>query len=114
MNKLRTVFFAFAALALTIAPNVASARVSTFYGIAKHVSMNNIKVYNPRTHQTLSFMILPKFDRIFSANGKTTFQMKDVKPGRYVGIIYDQSVLGIRHADKVYLLTSENEKISSQ
>jgi hypothetical protein len=87
---------------------------NTFYGIAQHVSVNNIKVMDPKNHQILSFEILPKFDQIFSADGKTTYQMKDIKPGQYVAVVYDQKVLGMRHADKIYLLTSANQKISAQ
>jgi len=101
---------ALALLALTLAPGTAWA-ASTFYGITVHVSTNNIKVQNPRTKQTLSFEILPKFDQIFSDNGKSTYQMKAIKPGRYVGIVYDQKALGIRHADKIYLLTNANDRI---
>jgi len=101
-----------AALAV-LAPHAALA-ASTFYGITRHVSVDNIKVYDPKSKQTLSFVILPKFDRIFSADGKTTYQMKDVKAGRYVGVIYDQSALGIRHADKIYLLNNANQRIGAQ
>ena len=111
-------FHIFATLALAISaiavPSIASATTSTFYGITLHVSTTNIKVRNPHTGQVLSFEILPKFDRIFSDNGKTTYQMKAVKPGRYVGIIYDQSMLGMRHADAIYLLNNENERIGKQ
>jgi hypothetical protein len=109
-----------AALAAAIAPvfaltdRVSAATTSTFYGITVHVSANNIKVENPKTKETLSFIIVPKFDQIFSANGKTTYQMSAVKPGQYVGIIYDQKVLGARHADKIYLLTNANQKIGTQ
>lgn len=85
---------------------------STFYGIVRHISMNSIKVENPKTHQTLGFEIVPHFDRIFSANGKTTYQMKTLRPGRYVGIVYDQRAFGIRHADKVYVLNNGNQRIS--
>ncbi len=87
---------------------------STFYGITVHVSTNNIKVQNPKTKETLSFLILPKFDQVFSADGKTTYQMSKVKAGQYVGIIYDQSALGARHADKIYLLDNANQKIGTQ
>lgn len=97
----------------TLLPSAAMTN-STFYGITKHVSTSNIKVENPKTNQTLSFEIVPKFDQIFSADGKTTYQMKDVKAGQYVGIIYDQKALGVRHADKIYLLTSANQKIEVQ
>jgi len=106
-------FAALALLSLTLVPNAAWA-ASTFYGIVVHVSTNNIKVEDPRTRQTLSFEILPKFDQIFSGDGKTTYQMKDVRPGRYVGIIYDQRALGVRHADRVYILNNRNERISAQ
>ena len=87
---------------------------STFYGITVHVSTNSIKVQDPRTQQTLSFEILPKFDQVFSADGKTTYQMKAVKAGQYVGIIYDQKALGMRHADKIYLLNDANQRIGTQ
>ncbi|HUA08234.1 MAG TPA: hypothetical protein VMA98_03100 [Candidatus Acidoferrales bacterium] len=100
-------------LAMICVPSAAWA-ASTFYGITVHVSTNNIKVENPRTKRTLSFEILPKFDQVFSGDGKTTFQMKDVKPGRYVGIVYDQKALGVRHADRIYLLNNANERIGRQ
>ena len=101
---------ALALLAFTLAPNAAWA-ASTFYGIVVHVSTNNIKVQDPRNHQTLSFEIVPKFDRVFSGDGKTTYQMGDIRAGRYVGIVYDQKLLGVRHADKIYLLTNRNSVI---
>ncbi len=87
---------------------------STFYGIVVHVSTSNIKVQNPKDEQTLSFTIVPKFDQVFSANGKTTYQMSAIKAGQYVGIIYDQKALGVRHADKIYLLNNANQRIGAQ
>jgi len=108
--RIRPFFAACALAAVALIPSVASAE-PTFYGIVRHVSWNSIKVDDPRTNQTLGFEILPKFDQIFSGDGKTTYQMKDIKPGRYVGIIYDQKALGIRHADQIYLLTNRNERI---
>lgn len=112
MNITKMAAAAAAALALCIPQAVMAA--STFYGIVQHVSVNNIKVYNPKSHQALSFLLLPKFDQVFSPDGKTTYQMKAVKAGRYVGVIYDQKALGARHADKIYLLTNANERIGSQ
>jgi hypothetical protein len=103
-------FAALALLVLVLAPNAAWA-ASTFYGEAVHVSANNIKVRDPRTGQVLSFEILPHFDQIFSSDGKTTYQMKDVHEGHYVGIIYDQKALGIRHADKIYVMNNANDRI---
>jgi len=113
MRTIRTAIVALSAALAMLTPGIALA-ASTFYGITEHVSVNNIKVYNPKTHQTLSFVILPKFDQVFSGDGKTTYQMKAVKPGRYVGVIYDQKALGMRHADKIYLLNNANERISKQ
>ena len=87
---------------------------STFYGITVHVSTNNIKVQNPKTKETLSFLILPKFNQVFSANGKTTYQMSKIKAGQYVAIVYDQKALGARHADKIYLMNNAEQRIGTQ
>jgi hypothetical protein len=116
MRNVSILRFSAAALAATLFtafPQLALA-TSTFYGITVHVSTNNIKVQDPRTKQTLSFEIVPKFDQVFSADGKTTYQMSKVRAGQYVGIIYDQKALGVRHADKIYLLNNANEKIGAQ
>jgi len=102
------VVFAFASLmALPVNANhkVGSA---TFSGIVNHVSDNNIKVTDPKTHQTLAFLIVPKFDQVFSADGKTTYQMRAIKAGQYVKVYYDQRFLGQRHADRILLLTQNN------
>ena len=109
------------ALAAAIAPLAAlpasealAATSSTFYGITVHVSTNNVKVQDPKTKQTLSFVIVPKFDQVFSADGRTTYQMSSIKAGQYVAVVYDQKALGVRHADKIYLLTNANQKIGTQ
>lgn len=108
MNKTR-LFTVFAILCACLSPVAALAgKTNNFYGDVVHVSVNNLKVYNPKSHQTLSFIVTPKFDRVFSANGKTTYQMKDVKSGQYVRVVYDQKALGMRHADMVYILHSNN------
>lgn len=110
MRNLRAIIPA-AALALAASMPQFAIAASTFYGIVTHVSTTNIKVEDPKNKQTLSFAIVPKFDQVFSSDGKTTYQMKAIKPGQYVGIIYDQKALGARHADKIYLLNNANEKI---
>lgn len=104
------------ALALAFAaPQAALAgKTNSFYGLTLHVSTNNIKVQDPKTKETLSFLILPKFDQVFSGDGKTTYQMKNVHAGQYVRIVYDQKAFGIRHADKIFVLTNGNHKISKQ
>jgi hypothetical protein len=100
-----------ASVALLSAPSPALAD-ATFYGTVIHVSMNSIKVQDMRSQQTLAFEILPHFDQIFSADGKTTYQMKRIHGGSYVCIVYDQHALGMRHADKVYVLDRANQRIS--
>jgi hypothetical protein len=82
----------------------ASPRTGTqvFEGNVVHVSSNNIKVANPG--QTLSFLLVPHFDRVFSDDGKTTQQMAVLRPGRLVKVYYDQKGLGVRHADRILIL----------
>ncbi len=84
------------------------ALAAEFSGITRHVSTTNIKVYDPRSHQTLSFQILPKFNQVFSDDGKTTYQMSAIHAGQYVKVVYDQHFLGIRHADKILIMSSRN------
>lgn len=95
-----------------LAPQAALAgKTNNFYGEVVHVSTNNIKVYDPKNKQSLSFEVAPSFDQIFSADGKTTYQMKSLKHGQYVRVIYDQKLLGVRHADKIYILNNANQKV---
>jgi hypothetical protein len=115
---MKTLFTAVLALVLgsflIVAP--ASARVGSanFSGIVNHLSGNNIKVTNNVTHQTLSFLIVPKFDQVFSSDGKTTYQMKAIKAGQYVKVYYDQKLLGTRHADRILLLRQNNSMMGRQ
>ena len=116
--KIHSLFLllAFAVTSLTCAPVSAQDKVgsATFSGIVNHVSDNNIKVTDPKTKQTLSFLIVPKFDQVFSSDGKTTYQMKAIKAGQYVKIYYDQKFLGQRHADRILLLAQNNTVKSKQ
>ncbi len=102
------------ALAFAVPLSARAGKTNTFYGITLHVSTNNIKVQDPKTKETLSFLILPKFDQVFSSDGKTTYQMKNVHAGQYVRVIYDQKGLGIRHADKIIVMTKGNKTITKQ
>jgi hypothetical protein len=86
------------------AEKVGSANVS---GIVSHVSDNNIKITDG-TGKQLSFLILPKFDQVFSGDGKTTYQMRAIKPGQYVKVYYDQKFMGQRHADRILLMRQNN------
>ena len=108
MKKLSLLMLALFLGSFMVAPasaeRVGQANVS---GIVSHVSDNNIKITDGTGHQ-LSFLIVPKFDQVFDANGKGTYQMKDVKAGQYVKVYYDQKLLGQRHADRILLLRQNN------
>jgi hypothetical protein len=110
MKTLSLVSVAVAFTSLAALPVQAKQKVgtATFSGIVNHVWDNNIKVTDSRTNQTLGFLIVPKFDQVFSADGKTTYQMRAVKPGQYVKVYYDQRFLGQRHADRILLLAQSN------
>jgi hypothetical protein len=85
-------------------PTPSPAKVtSTFAGKVTHVSVNNLKVQS-LTGEELSFQIVPSFKNIWSADGKTRYQMADLKPGSKVQVIYDTTPIGVRHADKIILL----------
>jgi hypothetical protein len=101
---LMALFLGNLAVAVPASANVGSANVS---GIVSHVSGNNIKITDGQGHQ-LSFLIVPKFDQVFSDDGKTTYQMRAIKAGQYVKIYYDQKFLGQRHADRILVMTQHN------
>lgn len=86
------------------APLAAQAKDAVWTGRVDHVSTQNIKVYNPTGHQTLSFLLVPKFSSVFSDDGKTTIQMAQIKPGEWVKVYYDQKFVGARHADRIILM----------
>jgi hypothetical protein len=109
MKKLSSILLALflgssLAAPVSAAQAVGSANVS---GIVSHVSDSNIKITDGTGHQ-LSFLIVPKFDKFFAEDGKGTYQMKDIKPGQYVKVYYDQKLLGQRHADRIVLLHQNN------
>lgn len=112
MQTLTRTFSVLALAVATLLPNAALAmKTNVFYGIVNHVSVNNIKVTDPHSKQSLSFELVPHFDRVLAGDGKATYQMKDVKPGRYVAVVYDQKALGIRHADRIYIMSNANERL---
>ncbi|MGA3035944.1 MAG: hypothetical protein ABSE64_00545 [Vulcanimicrobiaceae bacterium] len=91
------------ALALAVASPAIAKDDSTFYGRIVHVSSNNLKVQS-KSGQILSFLILPKFKDVWSDDGKTTYQMSFLHNGTPVEVLYDQSLMGARHADKIIVL----------
>jgi hypothetical protein len=97
-----------AALAMVaiMRPAPAAATDKIWTGYVVHVSVDNIKVINSEGTQTLSFLVLPKFKSVFSADGKTTYQMAQIKRNMLVKVYFDQNLLGQRHADKIYVLTA--------
>lgn len=108
--------FLFAATsAATFAPVPAQASaVNVVYGYVEHVSSTNIKIYAVDGKQTLSFELLPKFDQVFSDDGKTTYQMKNLKSGMFVKLYYDQKFLGMRHADRIFVYRTNGTTPSSR
>lgn len=107
MKKLSSLLLALFLGSFLAAPASASVGSANVSGIVSHVSDNNIKI-TTGSGQQLSFLIVPKFDQVFDANGKGTYEMKDVKPGQYVKVYYDQKLLGQRHADRILLLRQNN------
>ena len=88
----------FLALMLASVPAASAVKIGEWTGRVEHVSSDNIKVYSWKQHHSLSFLLMPKFDRVFSGNGKTTYQMAKIKQGMIVKVYYDQRALGARHA----------------
>jgi len=100
---------AIALLSLVVAcaavqPLPAAAVNKIWTGYVVHVSTNNIKVINTEGTQTQSFLIVPQFKDVFSADGKTTYQMAQIKRNMLVKVYYDRNMLGQTHADKIYVL----------
>ena len=96
-----------------VAPTLAAKPPSVFNGIVRHVSANNIKVYDPKLGKTMGFLIAPKFHNVFKAGSKTT-QLSTIAPGQYVKVYYDRRLLGAAHADKIYLLDQGNHPYAKQ
>ena len=88
---------------LVLVPVPAQAKAGIWVGVVTHVSTENIKVKDD-TGKELSFLILPKFKNLFSSNGKTTYQQASLHNGMRVKVVYDQKILGARHADKIFIL----------
>jgi hypothetical protein len=83
-------------------------------GTVVHVSTQNIKVKVVPSGQTLSFLLVPHFDRVFSSDGKTTVQMNTLHPGSLVKVYYDQKALGMRHADRILVLNRLEKPVKVQ
>jgi len=93
-----------------VAPVAAKTRAGSeiFQGLVQHVSTDNLKVTDPKTKQTLGFLLVPHFGNIFKKDGRTTVALKDLAEGQYVKVYYDQKLLGSRHADRILILDDAN------
>jgi hypothetical protein len=115
MKKLLLLAAAIAVGSFAVGPaNAATVGSAHFDGEVSHVSSNNIKVINPKTHEALSFLLVPHFNQVFSGDGRTTVQMASLHEGQYVKVYYDQKFLGQRHADRIYILNNANMKEGRQ
>ena len=92
------------AASLAVISTPAQAKISqTFYGRVTHVSDTNLKVQDPATGQTMSFVFVPGAVKIVEDTGDAR-KMADVHNGEPVKIIYDTTVLGARHLDQIITL----------
>lgn len=87
---------------MLVSPAGAAVGSSKFIGAVVHVSADNIKVKDPKSGQVLSFLLVPRFNSVFTRDGKTS-QMSALTPGTPVTIYYDQKALGVRHADRILI-----------
>ncbi len=99
-----------------VAPSPAQAAVGSSWveGTLVHISSANIKVKDDKTGKELAFLLVPHFDQVFSADGKTTYQMKALHSGQLVKVFYDQKLLGARHADRILVLTRGEKPVKQQ
>jgi len=104
---MRTFLFLAATILLgnlvVIPANANSYGSAHFDGEISHVSTNNIKVINPKTHESLSFLLTPHFKQIFSRDGNET-GMASLRAAEFVKVYYDQKFLGQRYADRIYIV----------
>jgi hypothetical protein len=100
------------ALAVTGIASAARAGTQVFQGIVRHVSSNNIKVYNNASGQTQAFVLLPRFGNVFKADGRTPSDLHHIAAGDYVKVYYDQKMLGAFHADRILILNQGNGVMS--
>jgi hypothetical protein len=98
------------------APAQAAAKVGSQWveGTLVHVSTSNIKIKDDKTGQELSFLLVPHFDQVFAADGKTTYQMASLHSGQLVKVYYDQKLLGARHADRILVMNRMEKPVKQQ
>lgn len=112
-------FIALCALALVLATGAVPAQAATVgsawvEGSLVHISSTNVKIIDDKTGKELSFLLVPHFDQIFSADGKTTYQMSALHRNQLVKVYYDQKFLGSRHADRLEVLNRRQMPVKQQ
>jgi hypothetical protein len=73
---------------------------AVFSGRLVHVSFDNIKVRS-RQGEVLSFLIFPRFRKIFGSDGRTTVQIQDLRDGDRVRVYYDPRAQSVLHANRI-------------
>jgi hypothetical protein len=98
-----------AILSVPLAPAAAADKAGSqvFQGLVNHVSSDNLKVTDPKSNKTISFLLVPRFNKVFKSHGKT-MQQTTLRNGQYVKVYYDQKLLGRPHADRVLILNDSN------
>jgi hypothetical protein len=98
-----------ALLSVPFGPAVAAEKAGSqiFQGLVDHVSSDNLKVTDPKSNKTISFLLVPRFNKVFKSHGKT-MQQASLHNGQYVKVYYDQKMLGRPHADRVLILNDSN------
>ena len=99
---------------VAVAPALAAKPLGTFSGIVRHVSVSNIKVYNPKTQKTMGFAIESHFHNIFKRGKSKTTQLATIAPGQYVKVYFDRKLLGAARARTIYLLDQNNNAYYKQ
>jgi hypothetical protein len=106
----------FAALVFAVAVASASAAVKAgsqvYYGLVKHVSTTDLKVYDPKTKKTMGFVLVPRFGNVFKSDGRTPSALNNISAGDYVKVYYDQKFLGAFHADRILILSQHNHVVT--
>ena len=87
-------------------------KVYAVIGTVSHVSTDNVKVYVWETHKVESFLLIPRFKNVFSKDGKTTYEMAELRSGMDVDVHYS-TPLGIRHASQIYIINAHGHVLKA-
>ncbi len=102
------------ALAVGGVASAVKAGSQVYEGLVKHISTSSLQVFNPTTKKTLSFVLVPRFGNVFKKDGRTSASVSDLQAGQYVKVYYDQKALGVVHADRILIMSSNNTAVKSQ